>query len=99
MILRFLPYLGMVLTVVVIVVLAWLTYRYVTRHDRLAPRRELQKQILDHLREEREVDKLLEELVTDAKASNDTEPVLAHSVISKISGFKSQQNNRKELFK
>lgn len=95
--LRILPYAGVFLTAIVIIVMAWLAYRYATRHDRLAPKRVLQKQILDHLRYEREVDQLLEELVDVSTASRDAEPLLADSVIAKISGFKSQQKRIKEL--
>lgn len=95
--LRLLPYLGTVLFIVLIAFLGWLAYRYATRHDRLAPKRVLQKQILDHLRHEREVDQLLEELVDTARTSRDTEPLLADSVILKISRFKSWQKQDKEL--
>jgi hypothetical protein len=99
MILRFLPYLGMLLTFMVIIIMIVLAYRHANRDVRLKSRRQLAKQVTQLELEKREVDRLLEELVDTAKTSRDTEPLLADSVILKISGFKSQQHRRKELFK
>jgi hypothetical protein len=96
---RLLPYLGGVLVFVVIIVLIVLAYRLATRDDRMRPKRVLQKQLLDMQRQEREVDRLLEELTKDALSSSDTEPVLAHSVLRKVNDFRGKQEQRKELYK
>lgn len=97
--LRLLPYLGVILTFVVIFTLILLAYRFANRDVRLKSRRQLAKQVTQLEIDRREVDQLLEELVDTANSSRETEPLLADSVILKISGFKSQQHQRKELFK
>lgn len=97
--LRLLPYLVPVLVIFLIGFAIWLMYRHANRDIRLGSRRQLSKQVSQLELEKREGDRLLEELVDTAKASRDTEPLLADSVIARISGFKSQQNKRKELYK
>jgi hypothetical protein len=95
-VIRILPYLGGLFFIALLFFLAVLVYRYATRNDRLAPKRTLANTISQLEADRKMTDKLLEELVSDATASSDTEPVLAHSVLRKVHNHQSQLSNNKE---
>jgi len=77
-----------VLFVLVIAFGIWLTYRYATRDHRLAPKRQLQRQIKQLRTELNLADELHEDLVSLAAASRQFEPLLADQVIIQITEHK-----------
>lgn len=98
--LRLLPYLGGVLFFVAFIVVVVVVYRYATRDTRLAPKRELQRELSAVLEENAAANVLLENLVDTAKLWKDTEPNMADTVIFNISEYKSARSKRdKELNK
>ena len=95
--LRVLPYLGGLGFILLLFFLAVLVYRYATRSDRLAPKRVLQRRVQRLEVEQAMADQFLEELVRTAQASKDMEPLLADSITSQVTAFKSAQHKRKEI--
>lgn len=95
---RVLPYLGGVLFVALLALVVVLTYRYITRNDRLAPKRELQRQILRLKSELVFSDNLIHQIEENARLWRNEEPNSCDTTIIKITDYKSRRALRdKEL--
>lgn len=94
---RVLPFIGGPLFILLLFFLAVLVYRYATRSDRLGSKRALARRVQRLEVEQAMADGLLEELVRTAQASKDMEPLLADSITSQVTAFKSAQRKRKEI--